>query len=195
MRRTTTRIAPSLYDPVAALFRPPTARWRLSHRRAGYTHHYGMAQGFAGSLPCYTFGSMYHENQDVYLARRVAEICGQPHQVITADGGCLAKFPHYAERTLYLTDGCVDVSRTPDLYSNEMARQIAPVRMVGTFGSEIICGAVMFKAVTPSHGIYRQEVLAQISKARDTYRSQIGGNGPALSHFARQPHIILVSRC
>ena len=26
---------------------------------------------------------MYRENQDVYLARRVAEICGQPYQVIT----------------------------------------------------------------------------------------------------------------
>ena len=39
----------------------------------------------AGSLPCYTFGSMYRENQDVYLARRVAEICGQPYQVVTVD--------------------------------------------------------------------------------------------------------------
>ena len=112
----------------------------------------------AGLLPCYTFGSMYRENQDVHLARRVAEICGQPYQVITADGACLSKFPHYAERTLYLTDGCVDLSRSPDLYCNEMARQIAPVRMVGTFGSEIIRGAIMFKPVMPSPGIYSKEL-------------------------------------
>ena len=130
----------------------------------------------AGSLPCYTFGSMYRENQDVHLARRVAESCGQPYQVITAGDACLSKFPQYAERTLYLTDGCVDVSRSPDLYCNEMARQIAPVRMVGTFGSEIICGAIMFKAVTPSQGIYCDEILAQIANASETYRSQIGGN-------------------
>jgi hypothetical protein len=32
-----------------------------------------------------------------------------------------------------------------DLYNNEEARKIAPVRMVGTFGSEIIRRAVMFK--------------------------------------------------
>ena len=44
-----------------------------------------------GSLPCYTFGSMYRENQDVYLARRVAGICGQPYQVVTVDGACLAR--------------------------------------------------------------------------------------------------------
>ena len=130
----------------------------------------------AGSLPCYTFGSMYRENQDVYLARRVAKICGQPYQIITADGSFLSKFPQYAERTLYLTDGCVDVSRTPDLYCNEVARQIAPVRMVGTFGSEIIRGAIMFKAVPPSQGIYCKEVLSQIAKASEAYRRQMGGN-------------------
>jgi len=128
------------------------------------------------SLPCYTFGSMYRENQDVYLARRVAEICGQSYQVITANGECLSKFPRYAERSLYLTDGCVDVSRAPDLYCNEVARQIAPVRMVGTFGSEIICGAIMFKALMPSAGIYRPEVLTQVAKAQETYRKQIAGN-------------------
>ncbi len=130
----------------------------------------------AGSLPCYTFGSMYRENQDVHLARRVAESCGQPYQVITADGACLSKFSQYAERTLYLTDGCVDVSRSPDLYCNEVAKQIAPVRMVGTFGSEIICGAIMFKAVNPSQGIYGSDVLPHIANAKDTYRNQIGGN-------------------
>ena len=129
-----------------------------------------------GLLPCYTFGSMYRENQDVYLARRVAEICGQDHQVITAGNGCLSKFPHYAERTLYLTDGCVDVSRAPDLYCNEIARQIAPVRMVGTFGSEIIRGAIMFKAVMPTQGIYSKEAVSHISKASETYRNQVSGN-------------------
>jgi asparagine synthase (glutamine-hydrolysing) len=130
----------------------------------------------AGTLPCYTFGSMFRENQDVQLARRIADICGQPYQVITADESCLSRFPHYAERTLYLTEGCVDVGRAPDLFCNERARQIAPVRMVGTFGSEIIRGAIMFKPVVPSDGIYRSEVLSQISKAHETYRNQMGGN-------------------
>ena len=33
----------------------------------------------------------------------------------------LKQFPHYAERAVYLSDGCVDVSRAPDLYVNERA--------------------------------------------------------------------------
>ena len=140
----------------------------------------------AGSLPCYTFGSMYRENQDVYLARRVADICDQPYQVVTVDGNCLEKFPHYAERTLYLTDGCVDISRSADLYNNEMARQIAPVRMVGTFGSEIIRGAVMFKPTMPSADIFRPEMLAEVSRAAGTYRDQLRGHRTSMVAF-RQP--------
>jgi asparagine synthase (glutamine-hydrolysing) len=140
----------------------------------------------AGSLPCYTFGSMYRENQDVYLARRVAGTCGQPYQVVTVDEACLAQFPHYAARTIYLTDGCVDISRSLDLYNNEMARQIAPVRMVGTFGSEIIRGAVMFKAVMPSTDIFQPEILAQVSRAAETYRRQLRGHRTSIVAF-RQP--------
>jgi asparagine synthase (glutamine-hydrolysing) len=140
----------------------------------------------AGSLPCYTFGSMYRENQDVYLARRVAEMCGQPYQVVTVDEKVLARFPHYAERTLYLTDGCVDISRSADLYNNEMARQIAPVRMVGTFGSEIIQAAVMFKPSIPSADIFQPEVMAEVSRAAETYRGQLRGNRTSMVAF-RQP--------
>ena len=139
-----------------------------------------------GSLPCYTFGSMYRENQDVYLARRVAKLCGQPYQVVTVDGTCLERFPQYAERTLYMSDGCVDISRAADLHNNQMARQIAPVRMVGTFGSEIIRGAVMFKAVMPTGDIFRPEVLAQVSRAAETYRDQRSCHRTSMVAF-RQP--------
>ena len=39
---------------------------------------------------------------------------------------------------LYLTDACVDLGRSPDLYVNEKVREIAPVRVVGTYGSEML---------------------------------------------------------
>jgi len=122
-----------------------------------------------GTLPCYTFGSMYRDNQDVRLARKVAKICGQPHQVITTGKEFLSQFPHYAERTTYLTDGCVDLNRSPDLYVNEKVREIAPVRIVGTYGSEILLHAVMFKAEEPAPGLFSSELLPQIRAAKETY--------------------------
>lgn len=122
-----------------------------------------------GSLPCYTFGSPYRDNQDVLLARKVAKICGQSHQVITTGKEFLSQFPHYAERSIYLTDACVDLSRSPDLYVNEKVREIAPVRIVGTYGSEMLLHAVMFKPVEPARGLIQPEVLPQIHAARETY--------------------------
>src|SRR5438309_293930 len=35
-----------------------------------------------GSLPCYSFGGMFRDSQDVLVARQVARACGQAHQTI-----------------------------------------------------------------------------------------------------------------
>ena len=122
------------------------------------------------SLPCYTWGSTYRDHEDVKLARRVAKICEQSHQVITAGSEFLSQFAHYAERSIFLTDACVDLSRSPDLYVQEKVREIAPVRMVGTYGSEIMLQAVMFKAAVPSAGLF-EPLRQQIGAGIETYNA------------------------
>jgi asparagine synthase (glutamine-hydrolysing) len=138
------------------------------------------------TLPCYTFGSMYRDHEDVKLARGVAKICQQPHQVITAGAEFLSRFAHYAERTIWLTDACVDLSRSPDLYVNEMVRQIAPVRMVGTYGSEILQHAVMFKATEPAPGIF-DPLADQIRSAITTYDASRQGHPVSFVAFRQSP--------
>lgn len=144
-------------------------------------------KGEPGSLPCYTFGSMYRDNEDVRLARKVAKICDQSHQVITTGAEFLSRFPNYAERTVYLTDACVDLGRSPDLYVNEKAREIAPVRMVGTYGSEILLQDVMFKAVPPAAGLYRPDLVPWIEKAGATYHATLQGNQSTFVAFRQSP--------
>ena len=139
------------------------------------------------SLPCYTFGSMYRDNQDVQLARRVAKICGQQHQVISTGKEFLGQFPHYAERSIYLTDACVDLSRSPDLYVNEKVREIAPVRVVGTYGSEMLLHAVMFKAEKPAAGLYQQEFEPQIEAAKKTYDGSLQVHPMTFVAFRQSP--------
>ena len=140
-----------------------------------------------GTLPCYTFGSMYRDNQDVRLARKVARICRQPHQVITTGQEFLSQFPHYAERTTYLTDGSVDLNRSPDLYVNEKVREIAPVRIVGTYGSEIILHSVMFKAEEPAGGLFRAELSPQILAAKETYAAARRAHPVTFVAFRQSP--------
>jgi asparagine synthase (glutamine-hydrolysing) len=121
-----------------------------------------------GTLPCYTFGSMYHENQDVRVARRVAQVCSQPFQVLTAGREFLSNFSGYAKRTIYLGEGGVDLSRSGDLYLSEKVRQIAPVRLTGDYGGEILRRISTFKASMPFTGLYSPDILPQIHRAEET---------------------------
>lgn len=140
-----------------------------------------------GSLPCYTFGSMFRENQDVRVARRVAEICNQPHEIITAGQEFLSRFPYYAERAVYLTDGCVDVGRAPDLYLNEIAREIAPVRMTGNYGGEVLRGVRAFKPAEPAAGLFCPDFLSCIREAANTYAGSRHGHPVSFAAFKQAP--------
>lgn len=121
------------------------------------------------SLPCYTYGGAFRDNHDVRIARQVAKLCGQTHTVITVGDEFLSRFSHYAERSVYLSDGCIDLSRSPDLYVSENAREIAPVRMVGTYGSEVLTQVPMFKPVRPLQGLFTSELLTDVQRAAATY--------------------------
>jgi asparagine synthase (glutamine-hydrolysing) len=117
----------------------------------------------------------------------VAKICGQSHQVITTGKDFLSRFAHYAERSIYLTDACVDLSRSPDLYVNEKVREIAPVRIVGTYGSEMLLHEVMFKATQPAAGLFQPEVLSQIHAAKETYEASLRVHPVTFVAFRQSP--------
>src|SRR5262249_37886569 len=78
------------------------------------------------SLPCYTFGGARRDSEDVLVARKVAALTGQSHEVIRAGAEFLKDFPSYAERSVYLSEGGIDVYRASDLYFSRKARAIAP---------------------------------------------------------------------
>jgi asparagine synthase (glutamine-hydrolysing) len=140
-----------------------------------------------GSLPCYSFGSSYRDCQDVVLARKIARACGQPHEVIPLGDEFLSRFPHYAERTVYLTDGCVDVSHAPDLYINEKARTIAPIRMTGNYGGEVLRRVRAFKPVELASGLFRPEFLSHVHSARDSYSRTIQTHALSFAVFRQAP--------
>jgi asparagine synthase (glutamine-hydrolysing) len=140
-----------------------------------------------GSLPCYSFGGMFHECQDVQLARKIAQVCDQPFEVIPVGSGFLSRFPHYAERTVYLTDGCAYVNRASDLYVNERAGQIAPVRMTGNYGSEILRHSRTFRPVEPAAGLFRPEFLSHVHEAHRTYSDLVRGHTLSFIAFRQTP--------
>jgi len=141
-----------------------------------------------GKLPCYTYADSDRECRDVVVARRVARACDQPHEVIRLGDDFLSDFPYYAERSMYLTDGCVDVTRASDLYLSERARTIAPVRMTGLYGDEILRPQIRaFKPMEPSPRIFAGSFLPYLSAARETYQELIQGHPLSFAAFRQAP--------
>ena len=127
-----------------------------------------------GALPCYTFAGPYRESRDVAIARKVAAECGQPYRVIPIEQEFLRDFGHYAERAVFLTDGATGVSRCAALYVNRKAREIAPVRMTGNYGDEMMRHWVVFHPTAPPDGVFAQDFLKEVSRAGETYAQSMG---------------------
>jgi len=140
-----------------------------------------------GALPCYTFGSMFRDCRDVTCSKQLAGMSEQPHQVITVGKEFLSQFPRYAECAVHLSDGCVDIGRSPDVYVNEKARGIAPVRMTGNYGGEILRGIRTFKPEEPSAGVYTPEFLAHVRQAGETYAGILRGHPLSFILFKQLP--------
>jgi len=140
-----------------------------------------------GSLPCYTFGGTYRECRDVTVARRVASACRQPHQVIIVGSDFLSHFPHYAERSVYLSDGCVEVSRATDLYANEKGREIAAVRITGNYGSEVLRAHRAFQPEQPLPGLFCSELNPYFRQAETTYRGVAQAHPVTFAAFYQAP--------
>lgn len=121
------------------------------------------------SIRCYSFAGTYRDSNDVVLGKKLAKAWGQTHERIEVGHDFLSRFPRYAERTVYLTDGSSDVSSSPVLYTNELVASIAPTRMTGNYGGEVLRGSRMFKPQERLTGLFCPDLMPQISRTRNTY--------------------------
>lgn len=102
-----------------------------------------------GSVPCYTFGSMYRTTGDVAIGREVAACCGQPHRVLELGADFVRAVPQHLDDAVYISDGYLGLSGAAELYVNRQAREIAPARMTGNWGGELMRGVRAFKYIMP----------------------------------------------
>jgi asparagine synthase (glutamine-hydrolysing) len=140
-----------------------------------------------GSVPCYTWGSTYRDCQDVIVAREVARVCGQRHDVIEMGQDLLSGFHDYADRAIYFTDGAVDAGLAPDVYMNERARKIAPVRMTGLYGGEVLRRVRAFKHVFPMADLFQKDLFGDFDRARTTYNTVLQTHPVSFAVFRQAP--------
>jgi asparagine synthase (glutamine-hydrolysing) len=140
-----------------------------------------------GTLPCYTFGGPYRDCADVVIARRLAEIGRQSHTTLRIGEDFFETFPSLAAKTITLSDGSMDVSGAVELYCNRLAREIAPVRLTGNYGSEILRSHVAFRPGNPDLSLFTPEFCSLIDRAAETYRQEAAGHRLSFIAFKQVP--------
>lgn len=140
-----------------------------------------------GELPCYSFGGVYRDCFDVRIARRIAKACSQPHQTITVGKDFFPEFLSLAERCVYISDGTMDVGGAVELYVNRIARQIAPIRLTGNYGSEIVRGNVAFRPTNRYAVMLEPEFAKLVAEAAMTYEQERQGHWLSFIAFKQVP--------
>lgn len=126
----------------------------------------------ASSLPCHTFGGMYRECADVTLAKRIASTARQHHKTITVTRDFLSQFPTLAEQAIYISDGTMDVTGSVELFVNRIAREMAPIRLTGNYGSEILRDHIALR-LHPLHSeMFNDEFVPFLQTAALTYANE-----------------------
>ena len=120
-------------------------------------------------IVCYTFGSLYRDCNDVKIARQIAHLCLQTHKTIEVSPSFFPAFPRLAEKAVYISDGAMNVTGAVELYVNMIARDIAPVRLTGNYGSEILRGNVAFRPASVNEQLLKHEFVQLIHSADITY--------------------------
>lgn len=122
-----------------------------------------------GSLPCFTYGGMYRDSYDVKVSKKISKACGQTHHVLRLDKNFFKQFSDLAEKAVYFSDGCMNVTGAPNLYVAKLAREIAAIRLTGNYGQEVLRRCIAFKPNPQNSRLFSKDFFPYIRKAEETY--------------------------
>jgi asparagine synthase (glutamine-hydrolysing) len=103
-------------------------------------------------LICYTYGAASGDTLDVRIGREIATLLGISHRTLRVDSDFVSNFQSYLDRSVYISDGCSTALSAHELYFSRMAREIAPVRLTGNFGSEVLRSMSTLKPLSLAEG-------------------------------------------
>jgi asparagine synthase (glutamine-hydrolysing) len=117
---------------------------------------------------CYTFSGKEGETLDERLAARVAREFGLEHHVLRVGNGFLSAYGRHVDKNVFVTDACSGATGAHELYLNAQARTLAPVRVTGNFGSEVLRGMSTFKPLGLSPELFRRGFVSDVAASVPT---------------------------
>jgi asparagine synthase (glutamine-hydrolysing) len=126
--------------------------------------------------PSYTFGGAWGELFDVRTSRKMAGVYHQPHHCISINEEFFREFANYATRAVHISDGTYEALGAHDVFFNEAAREIAPIRLTGKFGSEIVRIRRLVPSITYRRGFLRGDLQALVEELPTFANTNPAGN-------------------
>jgi asparagine synthase (glutamine-hydrolysing) len=120
-----------------------------------------------GHTTCYTFSGNNGQTLDDRIAGRVAATTGLEHQLLRLGPDFFSNFAAHADKAVFVTDGCAGIFNAHEPYFNRQARQLAPIRLTGNYGSEILRNMSTFKPIP-----FSPELLSVDWRAKMDSRAQ-----------------------
>jgi asparagine synthase (glutamine-hydrolysing) len=81
-----------------------------------------------------------------------------------------------AEKAVFVSDGTMDVTGSAELYVNRIASGIAPIRLTGNYGSEILRGNVAFGPHDFEESLLEPSFARLVQDASATYENERKGH-------------------
>jgi asparagine synthase (glutamine-hydrolysing) len=124
------------------------------------------------SLLTYTFSGVAGETMDDRIAAQVAHACGLQHRLVRLGSDFFSDFADHVDRTVYVTDGTFGSTGAHEIYLNRQARCLAPVRLTGLFGSEVLRGVSTFKPLGLSDSLVNNQFARTINTVASEFRAR-----------------------
>jgi asparagine synthase (glutamine-hydrolysing) len=141
----------------------------------------------SADVPCYTFVGPYRHCADAKIAKQIANATEHTHQLLPVGNRFLSEFPALASETIELSDGLMDITGAVELYANRLASDIAPIRLTGNYGSEIVRGNVAFRPTKYTSDVWESGLCKDIQQAAVAYQDEANCHPVSFIAFKQVP--------
>ena len=136
---------------------------------------------------CYTYDGPSSETLDSQIAAQIARVCGMHHEVLRIGADFFSEFSTFADQTVFVTDGTFGVLGAHEIYLSAKAGTLAPTRLTGVFGGEIMRGVSTFKPLRLSRGLLSPEIRKLVEPEALRLRSIRADHAVSFAAFSEIP--------
>jgi asparagine synthase (glutamine-hydrolysing) len=128
------------------------------------------------ALPCYTFGCDYKDTFDIKIASKICTLNNLDYNSIILDERFFSKYSDFVNKAVYISDGMISVMKSDELFFNSIARTIAPIKISGSFGSELLKKGWFFaRDRSPENELINREFNEFVLKAKSKRNKILNG--------------------